>query len=420
MYRLIMKAADRTELAYIGSHDPDRWSDVGMNGTFITIDGSGIQMIYQANFRDRGHGTRLGVNGANNYKIELPNDHPWNGETATIINYNNSPSQVLGSAIWEEAGLPTPEQQPIQVRVNGVNYAAAGNLMDGAYASKEQYNSDFTNRAFPDDPNGDMYIIHYTDYPYTTATSPGGNLAYRGTNPDAYRMNYFKETNGGQDDWSDLINLTYVLNDATITDDNFVAAISRYVNVDEWLRYIAIDTLLGNQEGGLCTGQGDDYGMYRGVADPRFQLVQWDMDTLTSIWGGFAPTRNIFAGYSSIPGFSRLLSNPYTVGLYYAQLEDLCNTVFAAQNFNPMADQLLGGWVPATGSNSIASVKTYVAQPRRQCTLPDPHDCVYHHQPAGDAGWLSLHDLDQHVSERHGRSGQHAVGDGERATGDVE
>ena len=384
VYRLIMEAADRDELLTIGSRDPDRWSDVAMNGTFITVDGSGEDLTYQAGFRNRGHGTRLAYGGthANNYKIEIPTDHTWKGYSSPLINYMNSPAQILGSTILQAAGMGMPNQQPIQVRVDGVNLAVGtpgpsgtDSRMYGTYASKEHYDSDFTARAFPDDPDGNLYIVHYTDYPYSTNTD-NGNLRYEGTNPDSYRDTYFKQTNSKQDDWSDLIHMTQVLNDATISDANFVGEASKGVDIDQWFRYIALDTLLGNREGGLYMGQGDDYGLYRGIKDPRFKLVQWDMDTISS-WGG-STTASIFTGYTSIPGFSRLLSNPDTVGRYYVQLLDLINTVFAPQNFNPLIDQLFGSWMPLSQINAvksfttarIANVLTQIPQPALTVASP--------------------------------------------------
>ena len=52
------------------------------------------------------------------------------------------------------------------------------------------------------------------------------------------------------------------------------------IDLKEWLRYLALDQLLLNNETGLVRGIGDDYGMYRGVSDPRFKLVPHDLDTL--------------------------------------------------------------------------------------------------------------------------------------------
>lgn len=363
VYRLIMKEADRAELAHIGSHDPDRWSDAAFNGTLITVDGSGVELVYQVGFRNRGHGTRLGVSGANNYKIEIPHDCPWKGVTETLINYQNTPSQVLGMALLEAAGIPAPWQQPLQVRINGVDHALNTTRMYGSYASKESYSSDFAARAFPDDPDGNLYIVHYTDYPYNTNSSAGGNLDYRGTNPDAYRMNYFKQSNVAQDDWSDLIHLTRVLdaaNPAGISDADFLTEAAKVINVEQWFRFIAADTILGNREGGLYSGQGDDFGLYRGVNDPRFVLVPWDTDTLTVFNGSSENpyTRSVLAGYQDVDGLTRLFTNPNTLGIYYAQLKNLCQTVFAAEHFNPLVDQVLANWVPQSKRNEI---KTWMA-----------------------------------------------------------
>ena len=62
-----------------------------------------------------------------------------------------------------------------------------------------------------------------------------------------------------------------------------MAALLQTININEWLDYFAVNTLIGNQETTLATGFGDDYALYRGVTDARFQLAAHDMDT-TSGW----------------------------------------------------------------------------------------------------------------------------------------
>jgi hypothetical protein len=359
IYRMIMKSTEATELYNI-VHSGDSESNAQMNGTFITLDGTGVKMVYQVGIRNRGGGSRTGNGTAQNYHVAFPSDTSWHGIGAININFQNTASQALGSAAFQMAGLAAPDETPVQVRVNGANLALTSSVMFGSYVAKEGYDTDYAAAHWPDDPSGNLYIVH--DY-----GGDQGNLRYEGASANSYRDCYVKQTNSTDDDYSDLINLTYVLQYAP--DATFVQEASQVIDLNQWIRYVAADALLGNQEGGLCTGFGDDYGLYRGMVDTRFMLVPWDMDSLTS-FGGVATNRDIFAGYTGIPALSRILTHPETVILYYQQLMDLINTVFAPANFNPLVDRVLGGWVPQA---TIDSVKTYVANRAASVLSQVPH-----------------------------------------------
>ena len=214
--------------------------------------------------------------------------------------------------------------------------------------------SDFTARAFPDDPDGNLYIIHYTDYPYTTNTGRGRRIwSTKAPIPTRTATIYFKQTNAAQDDWSDLINMTRVLNVANpagISDADFLQEAGKVIDIEQFLRYIAVDTFMGNREGGLYSGQGDDYGLYRGINDPRFKLVPWDTDTLT-IWGG-STTATSSPAIRTFPASPAAHQPRHASACTMPQLKDLINAVFAPANFNPLVDQVLGGWVPQADRNS--------------------------------------------------------------------
>jgi hypothetical protein len=86
------------------------------------------------------------------------------------------------------------------------------------------------------------------------------------------------------------------------------------INVPKWLRYIALDSLLMNNETGLNLGQGDDYFLYRGVADPRFVLIPHDLYTILDRGGG--TTRSIFSivrgtgSTNGVDGLKRFFDTP--------------------------------------------------------------------------------------------------------------
>jgi spore coat protein CotH len=128
----------------------------------------------------------------------------------------------------------------------------------------ESWDNELAARHFPNDSSGNIYRG-------IRLVSPGANLSYQGESPTPYRENYFKFSNRSADDWSDLIELTRILNNAP--DTNYTAEVNRVIDVEEWMRYFAINTLVVNNETCLANGDGDDYYLYRGVVDSRLQGI---------------------------------------------------------------------------------------------------------------------------------------------------
>ena len=87
----------------------------------------------------------------------------------------------------------------------------------------------------------------------------------------------------------------------------------------QWLRFMAVDALVGNREGGLTSGRGDDYAMYQGVLDPRFLLVPHDLDTLLGEGGTAADLDRSIYVYDGVVGLNDFLNHPDILPRYYAQ-----------------------------------------------------------------------------------------------------
>src|SRR5574340_744982 len=120
---------------------------------------------------------------------------------------------------------------PVQLRVNGRNLAETGNRMFRSYAQNQPPGPEMAKDMFPDDPDGNFYRA--SRYPWTA------DLSYRGTDPQVYINNgYIKATNSSENDWTDLVNLCYVMSNSP--DATYVEDVSRVIDTDEWLRYFAI------------------------------------------------------------------------------------------------------------------------------------------------------------------------------------
>lgn len=354
VYRIIMTETERALLS--GLNSTNRSSDAEMNGTFISSDGVETKVRYRIGLRHRGAGSR-GYNPPN-HRLNIPSDNRWNGVTAFNLNTLFTHSQLAGSVVSRKAGLHSEEAIAVQVRINGVNRANSGSPQYGSYVHLEAIDADFAENHFPLDGEGNVYRA--------STGSWSADLSHRGTNAQNYiNAGYSKQSNVSENDWSDLINLTFVLNNTP--DSEYAAAVRRVANVDQWIKYFATMVMLGFGETSFgSTGAGDDYSMYRGVNDPRFLLLPHDHDTDFGQGDGsrVPPTSPIFRAADGPPGNAvvrRFLRHPEFVPLFYAELKRLIETTFSAGEIEPLFDQILGDWV---APQPVADMKSWVAQRR--------------------------------------------------------
>lgn len=358
LYYVIMTEMERARLARIGSRsNGEEDTKAAMNATFISIDGTGTRLCYRAAVRNRGHGTRTGP--PNNFHVGFPRDGLWKDLAAVNFNCRYTHAQILGSAVFRLAGIAAANAVPAELRINGADLASSASPMYGVYVRLEAFDDNFSKRHFPDDPNGNLYSCFRRD-----SGSLEAELRYEGTDPNAYRDRYFKASHVSQDDWSDLIHMVDVLNNAP--EATYLEDVAKVINLRQWLRYIAVDSLFLNQETGLNMGIGDDYFLYCGVADPRFVLIPHDLDTILDQGNAHGSIdMNVLSivtgapGRNGVEGLKRLFSHPEVVALYHDQLRDLIDTVFSPKRFDPLVDHMLGDWMP---QDVVGGIKQFVVR----------------------------------------------------------
>ncbi len=365
IYRLILTEIERAELYALGRRCPDSDSDAMMNATFITTDGivnagSTTQLRYNIGVRNRGHGSRQA--NPNNYHLEIPGDRPWQDRRGLNLNSQFAFSQVIGSTVFRRLGIPVPESRLVQVRVNRTNLMASGGNSFGSYAANDQYNDAFLERHYPLDPQGQAYRgIRRQALCDPLYANMVADLAWHG--PDlalgVYTNAYFKENRRVANDWSDLLALLSVLNVTNGTTlETYVADVERVLNVDQWMRYLAINTLLDNTETCLANGHGDDYGLYRGALDPRFHVLPYDLDSVLGRGATPIPAQRSLFQMMALPVMDRFMRTPEFAPRYYRELKMLAETAFAPSALHPLLDQWLGGQVPAPTLDNLKAYST--------------------------------------------------------------
>ncbi|HET6408472.1 MAG TPA: lamin tail domain-containing protein [Chthoniobacteraceae bacterium] len=376
IYRMIMRAADRAELTQINTNNPpisgldQTYSHARMNTTFVTSDGTGLELRYRCGARNRGNGSRSLRRQSIN--ISFTNEDKWKDATSLNLNSQYTPYQLLGSTLFRKSGLTMAESRAVQIRVNGAIPADDGSDPDFPfYVANETQNSEFLDHHFPLDSSGNLYRGQRND------TVGGSDLSDESDNPDPnladptpYRINYFKETNASEDRWGDLIGLTQILakghsaaNYSTTYDPDYVTKVEAAINVDQWMRFFAVNVLADNSETNITMGEGDDFYLYFGEVDPRSKFIAYDLDTILGRSASSNnPTRQIFRmSRSTLSGNPPTALHPFMVHpkfapAYFREMKRLLDGPFSAAEFNPLVDTVLGGLVdPAV----IQSIKTF-------------------------------------------------------------
>lgn len=344
MMRLILTGTERHLFETI-----DPISNAQMNATVVSEDDIVTEARYNAGVRVRGGSTRtmpvLGM------RVHFPSDRRWESVTGVDLISYFAHDQVIGSMVTFKAGLINATVRAAQVRLNGANLAQPGppNAVDGSgfgsYALREVTDSDWAEHHFPKDAEGNVYLCR----------RPNTDLAYLGTNWQTYAgWGYEKNTQEDENDWSDLIHLTDVLNNAP--SNTYSSSVRQALDPEEWASYFALNAILGNNESSLATGIGDDYNLYRGVIDSRMLLIPHDWDTILGQAGSLPVNADLFLP-TTLPAINRFLKHPDFVPLYYAELQRLINTVCSPAQLHPLLDQFLGSYVDAATLNSM---KAYV------------------------------------------------------------
>lgn len=339
-YYIIMREIEREELQRLSSTSPDAMSNAKMNATWISRDGieknGKIQYRYNAGVRNRGNGTR--IDSPHNYHVGIPSDRRWKNMEGINVNARFSFSQVLGSAIFQKAGVLCVNSKFVELRLNSTNLMGPGiGISYGLYAANEQYNNRLVKRHWPDDSEGNLY----RGYGYKADFSWHGDDFL---STDSYTNFYFKENNSREKDYSDLVSLCGVLSliPEYSIDETYAGRVREVLDVEEWMRYMAANTLLRNDETCLANGSGDDYGLYRGVNDPRFRVIAYDSDSLMG-WGQHESLseKGIWS-MTNLVSMNRFMKHPEFTPIYLNYLKTFSETLFSPGQMNPFLDQILG------------------------------------------------------------------------------
>jgi hypothetical protein len=308
-FYIIMTDEDRLEL-----EDRDLFSDVRLPATIVAVPGASGRFTpvvrHLAGIRYRGAQTRNVT--PRPYHLEFAPERPFLGLEEANLNSAEIQDDLLTSDLFQRAGLPAPLEWTVNLYFRGA--------LSTRYVYKEHLDKQFLNRYYGDaSDEGNLYRAFD---PNNGQTPFQGDLTYRGENPDSYRVYYGKRTNSQADDYADIIELCRVFDRQQTPDDVFPERLEAIVDVWQWARFFAAQACISNSDGGIQTGTGEDYFLYKVNADSsradagKWVLIPWDLEESYN-----SATERLFR--PDIAAIRRFLTHQRYAPYYYCHLREL-------------------------------------------------------------------------------------------------
>jgi hypothetical protein len=227
----------------------------------------------------------------------------------------------LAQHLMRGAGVPSSRTSYIQLYVN--------NEYKGLYIHLEHIDDEFLDLRFPGQANGNLWKCAY-----------GADLNWWGSNPSSYHSVYELKTNQDSADYTALVHFIDVLNNTPAS--NFVCAIQEVMDVDLFLRTIALEILMGQWDGYAYNK--NNYFLYQRESDGKMVFLSYDLDNTFGIdWFGINwALRNVYNWAPSNqprPLYTKLLAVPYFKDRFTYHLTDILNSVWDVTSLQAELEQ---------------------------------------------------------------------------------
>lgn len=261
--------------------------------------------VRNVGIRSRGNGSRSGFKPGLRVDIDrYSTTQKFLGVKSFVLRNNTQdPSQIhewLSMLFFRRMGLPAPREAFARLFVND-EYA-------GLYTIVESVDKSFLTRQFGEDQG---YLFDY-DYPADAAPY---YFEDRGSNPAAYVPLPFKpETHENNARPEVIANMVRTINTSGAA---FRSAVAEFIDLAQFIRHVATEVFLSEQDGILGDWGMNNFFMYRPELSNQFRLIVWDKSQAFVNGPGYSIWHNV----TDVPeaNRNRLMSR----ALEYGDLRDL-------------------------------------------------------------------------------------------------
>jgi spore coat protein CotH len=203
----------------------------------------------------------------------------------------------LSCMLFESMGLAAPRQTFARLFVNDRYW--------GVYSVVEEINKDFLRRRLGED-SGWLYEYKWArDYYYQ----------YLGDEPGVYMERFEPKTRQSNPHAEAVRDFFRFINQSP--DEEFLARIGEFINVNDYLRFVAVESYLAESDGQLGDEGVNNFYVYRMAAGNPFVWIAWDKDVTMHQFG-----RSILANADKNVLFRRLISHPAHLETFLGAVEE--------------------------------------------------------------------------------------------------
>ena len=194
--------------------------------------------------------------------------------------------EAFAFGVFRDAGVPAPRTVFAELR-----WTVPGQYdreLAGLYTLTEQVNARFLKRQFGD---GSGLLLKPENLQ--------GGPSYFGDTWSDYAALYHPQNEGTADEKLRLMEFCWLV--SVGTDEEFAKEIGGFLEVDPFLKFIALNALLSNMDSYL--GFGHNYYLYLVPGKNRFVFIPWDLDLSLATWPavGTPEVAQLFFGRHELP-----------------------------------------------------------------------------------------------------------------------
>lgn len=250
----------------INNKDWQTLKDTYLDNTYYPVDfkWSGV-IVRNAGIRSRGAGSRSGAKPGLRLDFDryTQNQKFLGLKSIVLRNSTQDPSNMherISMLLFRKLGLAAPRETYARLFIN--------NVYSGLYTVVESIDKDFLKNTFGDN---DGYLFKY-DY---NVTDPPYYMTYRTSNPADYVPRPFQpETNESNPKPDVIERFIWTVNNAT--DAAFRGAISEFVDLTNFVRHVAAEAFVAENDGFVGNWGMNNYYIYRLPNSNQFKFINWD------------------------------------------------------------------------------------------------------------------------------------------------
>ena len=235
------------------------------------------QTVHNTGIRSRGFGSRSATKPGLRVDFDrYATDQTFLGLKSFVLdNLTQDPSgihETMAMKVFDRLGIGAPREAHVRLYVN--------NEYIGVYAAVESIDKDFLARVFGtvgEDVQNDGYLYEF-DYVDTW------QFAYLGSDLASYKVRFDPKTHETKSDaekFGPIENLVRLANE--LSPDQFMPVLGEHVDLRAFIRYVAAQNFVGQNDGFLGYAGMNNFYFYRLENAMKHVFIPWDEDN--AFWG---------------------------------------------------------------------------------------------------------------------------------------